>query len=170
MIASTLIVLAAALSGALAAPAKRDTCVVLKTGTLQIVDTRPGSIEQNLGLDPVMDVNRKPFLQRGQGETQHFAVEACDNFVRISAEHNGVNGCLTVEDGLGQVTLQDCDGPQLTQGWIVDGMNGVRFLGNDKPYHVYFGQLHGNQVVSLINDTPVPEYTLKFTPAEMSIQ
>ena len=27
-------------------------------------------------------------------------------------------------------------------------MSEVRFLGNGKPYHNYFGQLHGNQVVS----------------------
>ncbi|EJD46734.1 hypothetical protein AURDEDRAFT_113622 [Auricularia subglabra TFB-10046 SS5] len=165
MIASTLVVLAAALSGALALPTKRDACVPLRTGTLSIVDPRPGSLVPDLGLEPVADANRKPYLQRGQGGTQLFTIEACDNFVRISAEHAGTSGCLTVENGLGLVTLQDCDGPQLTQGWIVDGINQVRFLGNDKPYHVAFGFLHGNQVVSQINETPVPEYSIYFTPA-----
>nr|QGV12921.1 hypothetical protein [Auricularia cornea] len=165
MIASTLIVLAAALSGALALPTKRDTCVALRSGTLSIVDPRPGSLVPTLGLEPVADANRNPYLQRGQGETQSFTLEACDNFVRISAERNGTTGCLTVENGVGLVTLQECGGTQLTQGWIVDGINQVRFLGNDKPYHVAFGFLHGNQVVSQINETPEPDYSIFFTPA-----
>ncbi|EJD37091.1 hypothetical protein AURDEDRAFT_173847 [Auricularia subglabra TFB-10046 SS5] len=153
-----------ALTTASLAAAGKPSCSPSASGTLFLVDARDPDGHHRLGLSPVADENRRPFLQDNQDPAaQVFTVEHCKGFSRLSATFNSTTGCLEVGNGGGVVTLQACDKNEGTQGWSINAATQeVRFIGTGAKYNVAFPFLGGNEVVSEITTTPNANYTIYF--------